>query len=349
MKDQTQSLLINILSETPESCGRRLWIVDENFRSDMLIEPVPKTNLEIVSNRYDTWLTLKDHGYSVILNDYALTDLGLFDEIVYRVCKEKLQAHHCINQALRSLTQSGRLVLVGGKQDGIKSIAKNIEKTWQCSARAKKHGTAYSVEVHRPDEKLLSTQALDDADYPQLREVTDNGIQFWSKPGVFGWEKVDEGSRMLVETLPTVCKYIKSVDSIIDLGCGWGYLMMSTVFLGEARRVATDNNVTALLAAEKNFTQQNLAVQCVADDCAASIRERFDLILCNPPFHQGFSRGEGMTQKFLSAAARLSRRSTRAVFVVNQFIPLETLAAEHFSQIRLLSWENGFKVFELRP
>lgn len=324
-------------------------MVDENFRSDILIKPFSKSGLEIGTNRYDTSLTLKEHGYLVTLNDYDLSDFELFDEIIYRISKEKLQAYHCINQALLSLTDNGRLILIGGKQDGIKSIAKNIEKTWQCSARAKKHGTAYLVEVSRPDAQMLSAQKLDDGNYSQLRQVEDNGIQFWSKPGVFGWEKVDEGSRMLVDALPTVCKYIKSVDSIIDLGCGWGYLMMCTGFLGDAKRVATDNNVTALLAAEKNFAQQSMTVQCVADDCAASIRERFDLILCNPPFHQGFSRGEGMTQKFLSAAARLSRRSTRAVFVVNQFIPLEQLAAEHFSQVRLLSWENGFKVFELRP
>lgn len=349
MKDQTLSLLLAVLSEQTECAGKRLWLVDENFRPEILIKPFSKTNLDVISNRYDTWLTLRDHGYSVTLNDYVLPESDFYDEIIYRVSKEKLQAHHCINQALKHLTRSGRLVLLGGKQDGIKSIAKNIEKTWHCSARAKKHGTAYSVEVHRPDEQLLSSRSLDDGRYSEPRLVEESGIQFWSKPGIFGWEKVDEGSRMLVETLPAVCKYIKSVDSIIDLGCGWGYLMMSTGFLGEARRVATDNNVTALLAAEKNFEQQDMAVECVADDCAAAIRERFDLILCNPPFHQGFSRSEGMTQKFLNAAARLSRRSTRAVFVVNQFIPLETLAAEYFSQVRLLNWENGFKVFELRP
>lgn len=324
-------------------------MVDENFRPDMLIEPLSKTDFEIVTNRFDTSQTLKRHGYAVSLNDYDLSAFESFDEIIYRISKEKLQAHHCINHALRSLTANGRLILIGGKQDGIKSIAKNIEQTWQCTARAKKHGTAYLVEINRPDEETLATQKLDDGNYAQLRQIEEGSIRFWSKPGVFGWDKVDEGSRMLVETLPTVCKYIKSVDSIIDLGCGWGYLMMSTGFLGDAKRVATDNNVTALLAAEKNFAQQNMSVQCVADDCAASIRERFDLILCNPPFHQGFSRGEGMTQKFLSAAASLSRRSTRAVFVVNQFIPLEKLAAEHFSQIRMLNWENGFRVYELRP
>jgi 16S rRNA (guanine1207-N2)-methyltransferase len=174
-------------------------------------------------------------------------------------------------------------------------------------------------------------------------------MNFYSKPGVFGWEKVDKGSQLLVSCLPPVIQYMKGVESVLDLGCGWGYLMLATQSIPIDVRVATDNNVAAIDAAKRNFSEAGMNVQCVVDDCASQVRQRFDLILCNPPFHQGFQVSDSLTEKFLKSATRLSRRSTRAIFVVNQFIPLQKLAESYFKESRLLASADGFNVFELRP
>jgi 16S rRNA (guanine1207-N2)-methyltransferase len=125
--------------------------------------------------------------------------------------------------------------------------------------------------------------------------------------------------------------------------------MLATKDIPATVRVATDNNVAAIDAAAKNFAEAGMSVDCVVDDCASQIRQRFDLILCNPPFHQGFQVNDTMTEKFLKSACRLSRRSTRAIFVVNQFIPLQKLSESCFKESRLLGAADGFNVFELRP
>lgn len=343
-KDVCRSLVLQLLAQPVKNT---LWIVDENLALDGLLTVPGAESVTAVTNRSDICSSLRTVGVTTVLSDFDFSDLGQYKRIVYRISKEKLLAHHCINQALRHLDGEGELILIGNKQDGIKSIVKNAAEVYGFNNIAKKTGSVYLARFPAPAQ-LADTQSLPTNNYGELREVQHRGFNFYSKPGVFGWEKVDRGSELLISTLPTVHRYMKSVSSVLDLGCGWGYLMLATKEWEVATRCATDNNIAAVEAAQKNFVHHGMDVSCVVDDCASEIRSRFDLILCNPPFHQGFAVSDSVTDKFLAAASRLSRRSTRAIFVVNQFIPLDRLAQKYFSQIRLLLQEDGFCVYELR-
>ena len=80
------------------------------------------------------------------------------------------------------------------------------------------------------------------------------------------------------------------------------------------------------------------------DDCAQQLTERFDLVLCNPPFHQGFATSTDLTGRFLEAAAAHLAPGGAAVFVVNQFIGLEARARACFARSAVLRQQDGFKV-----
>jgi 16S rRNA (guanine1207-N2)-methyltransferase len=71
-------------------------------------------------------------------------------------------------------------------------------------------------------------------------------------------------------------------------------------------------------------------------------------VICNPPFHQGFDVEAELTTRFLQAARdRLARNGT-ALFVVNQFIPLERKAQPLFKSVHEICRARGFKVIALR-
>jgi 16S rRNA (guanine1207-N2)-methyltransferase len=114
-----------------------------------------------------------------------------------------------------------------------------------------------------------------------------------------------------------------------------------------ARRVATDNNAAAIIAAEKNFALYAMQVEVMADDCGSTLQERFDLILCNPPFHQGFSTDSQLTDKFLRQTQRLLAAEGNALFVVNQFIALERAAEKYFRCIEQFASNRSFKLIRL--
>ncbi|GAB1259098.1 16S rRNA (guanine(1207)-N(2))-methyltransferase RsmC [Aurantivibrio plasticivorans] len=340
MKHSLQDYLVNLVSE---SAKPTLWVVDESTLPLYENARIPN-HVTVLTNRYTPKNAISPDS-KLIVNDFDFSQFNSFERIIYRISKEKPLVHHCINQSLQHLTDTGELILIGEKQDGIKSIAKHALNTFEVDGVTKKQGSFYVTHIGKP---TSCDSELDTQHYTNLRKLNADGQTFYSKPGIFGWEKVDQGSTLLLKELPRLAKHMKHINSILDLGCGWGYLMCGTQALNAERRVATDNNAAAIDAAKKNCEELSLTVDVVLDDCGSNIKEKFDLILCNPPFHQGFSVENTLLEKFLKNASRMSRRSTRCLFVVNQFIPLDKVADKYFSEITLSKQQNGFKVWQLK-
>lgn len=328
-----------------------LWFADEQFHG---VDPAPlrRTDCQVISNRYDVWRTLKKAGVDVRFSDFDTGDLapaGL-RRVCYRVSKEKPLVHHLINSAARLLAPGGELRLAGAKDEGIRTYCDKAGVLFGNKADIRKQGKVYLARVVRAD--APPGPELDDHDYARLRPVAEqHGIELLGKPGLFGWDKIDRGSALLVEQLPTwLEQFPQPPRTLLDLGCGYGYLAVMAGRHGIERIVATDNNAAALIACRANFERHGVAGEAIAGDCGDTLDERFDAILCNPPFHQGFTAERGLTERFLAAAARLLAPRGRALFVVNRFIPLERLAAAQFRQVVPRGGDRGFQLFELtRP
>ena len=176
-------------------------------------------------------------------------------------------------------------------------------------------------------------QALPDDDYHQLRQLQMKGQggeeTYWTKPGLFGWKRIDQGSEFLAETLRKQLADSKkdlSATRILDLGCGYGYLANTAANLGAKEIVATDNCAAAILACRKNLVESECEeFQCLASDCAAEVLGKFDLILCNPPFHSGFSSNSELHHRFIGAIKKKLKPEGQALVVVNQFLRLQDL------------------------
>ena len=209
-----------------------------------------------------------------------------------------------------------------------------------------KNGNSYTAYIKKTATE--NDKPLDDKDYPTLRKhIEIEGTTLYSKPGVFGWNKVDRGSAFLVEHLSQFLKHLPGEATLLDLGCGYGYIAASARDYGFQRIVATDNNAAALAACEKNFAQLNIAGEVIADDAGSNISERFNIVLCNPPFHQGFATDGRLTDKFLATTKRVLRRSGKGLFVVNSFVPLPQKAAKLFDRVEVIAENRSFKLVEV--
>ena len=82
----------------------------------------------------------------------------------------------------------------------------------------------------------------------------------------------------------------------------------------------------------------------VAADAGDLVQGSFDLLLCNPPFHQGFTVDGTLGNKFLNSANRLLATGGQALFVVNSFIPLEQGAKQYFRRVEVLANNGSFKL-----
>ncbi len=340
-------LLVPHLQPTGESDPDTLLVADENLVAGDFGE-VPKRTL-VVCNRADVAAHAARAGLTVLFNDFDFSTLpeASFGGIVFRISKEKAVTHHVINQSRRLLRPGGTLFLSGGKSEGLKTYARKAADYLGDGTRIDKQGKWYLAQVSKTG--ASDRPPLADDDYPHLRPAIKAGaLVFFSKPGMYGWDKIDRGSALLAAALESFLATLPlSPLTVLDLGCGYGYLSARAAQLGAARLVATDNCAAAVAACRHNFAELGIAGEVVVADCADVITEKFAAVVCNPPFHQGFATQPQLLDKFLTATGRLVRPGGRALFVVNEFVPLEKRAEVLFKSIEVVTRAQGFKVIAL--
>lgn len=338
-------LLIALWRQLPELRPPYLVIADENCR-EAPWQLLP-AGCRVLSNRWDVAAEARAAGLDSRFSDF---DFSGWDNppvtIAYRVSKEKSVVHHIINESRRQLPTSGHLLLAGEKPEGIKNYASKAATLFEQDTKARKEGKHYFCRLQQRDPATTFTP-LDDQNYRDIREVAlQDGMRIFGKPGLFGWDRLDAGSALLVAQLPALLDTTRC-ERLLDLGCGSGYLaVLAARYCREI--VATDNNAAALAVTERTFASNGINGKVVAADCGDRLEPAFDLILCNPPFHQGFEHSGDLARRFLEATARLLDRDGQALFVVNAFIGLEALATRYFADSELVARDRSFKVIRLR-
>ena len=324
-----------------------LWFVDENY--DVSANPVSIAFTEAVTNRIDIADYLKQYG-SVNLSDYDCTQYAdaSFDVVYLRVPKAKALLNHLIREAMRILKPQGRLICVGFNDEGIKNTFKKIEKAFGELVEQELLGKGLRI----AEFSLINPKVdqIEDRDYAVIKSIANElSLNLSSKAGIYGAEKIDQGSLFLCETVLQHYDH-QAFEKVLDIGCGNGLisLVLAKTF-ASSEFIATDNNITAVTLCELNFANNDVKGPIILDDCADTIASKqFDLIVSNPPFHQGFDTSENLTIRFLAATERLLTKRGEAWFVMNRFLKVESLAKKTSLQMDLMSENSQFKILRFR-
>jgi 16S rRNA (guanine1207-N2)-methyltransferase len=352
MRDLALAWIIQQITSAPAS-SHKLWCTDENSL-DHLPSADQHNELTVITNRWDIYLEAKAQKFNVEFSDFDLSKIAdhSLDRIFYRVSKEKPIVHHLLNEAWRCLKVDGQLVLAGHKNEGVKTYIEKAAGLLGAPKKIQKSGNVYSAELQKHATYNPSLQ-LTASDYTLVRPLEASAQLlapiFYTKPGLFGWNKIDQGSAFLIAQLPQILTaHSAPIASALDLGCGYGYLSLMAAQLPALTAITqwtmTDNNAAAIQIAQHNSQVNHINADVIAADAADSIKLKADLILCNPPFHQGFNQSGELTDKFIAATHRLLSDTGIAVFVINQFIPLERKAGALFKGVSTIADNGSFKV-----
>lgn len=176
----------------------------------------------------------------------------------------------------------------------------------------------------------------------RMRRVLDG--RFWSRPGLFSWDRIDEGSALLTAHLPHGLK-----GNVADLGCGWGFL--SDFMLRHCHDIDTldiyDADADCFECARRNLGLVPTRVRAKPhwkDVTAGLGTARYDAIVMNPPFHEGKRSDVLIGLKFIAAAAQALRPDGELWLVANRQLPYEEMLGEVFSQVDSVVENGAFKV-----
>lgn len=169
---------------------------------------------------------------------------------------------------------------------------------------------------------------------------------FYTRPGIFGWDKIDVGSKLLIETINHPLK-----GRVADLGAGYGYLSHA-VLQSDIHQVAElacfDADRTALDCCRKNLAGFSVPVSYEWSDLGAppprATLQGLDAVLMNPPFHQGQKGVPTLGRAFIRQAAARLRKNGILWMVANAHLPYEDTLRESFRHIENIVQKHGFKV-----
>lgn len=334
------------------SSASTLLICDENA-----VDLQQALDATVITHRYDIYLKLHSLGMRVSFNDLELPGLEDFQQMGFRVAKEKSVNQHLIQHFLSHASSQDSQLLIGGrKNEGIKGYYDALKKVADLSVQQTKFKDIYLLRIQKKHSDAIHFKQ---ADYHQCHELASTEIfgkqlTLLSKEGVFSRKRLDPGSEFFLQTLEPLKaelqQYLKGPG--LDLGCGSGHLCLALYALGCTDIYATDNNAAALEACrascEHNAVSDHInTLKIVPSDAGSGIQERFSLIFCNPPFHQGFKTSDALSQKFARNTARLLAPNGIALFVCNSFVGMEKLATESGLQVESLNNNGQFKVLKL--
>lgn len=126
------------------------------------------------------------------------------------------------------------------------------------------------------------------ASKPRIVRYEINGVKFElnSDQGVFSKNELDQGSRILIETLlPLTLK-----GKMLDIGCGIGPIGLTLAYFTPSLNVTcSDINTRALALCKSNAQKLALSqrVTCLQSDIYVEIEGLYDSIVSNPPIRAG--------------------------------------------------------------
>jgi len=270
------------------------------------------------------------------------------DVVSVRLPKGKLPALQMIWDGFNILKQGGLFYIAGANDEGIKTYLEATDELFgeiNIIAYRKGHrvGVAKKSILPFPLPQLFTSPLLDHSQFHiYVSQLRGNTYRVCSRPGVFSWDHLDEGTRILIETME-----IHPNTRVLDLGCGTGIIGSVAANLAHPGEVyMVDSNIDAVASAQRT-SEANRLRNCtiLASDSVSAVRHlKFDVVVTNPPFHLGKATEYDMAIQFIRDAADILKRNGRLYLVANRFIPYETDVQSIFGTLKTLYQDRRYKI-----
>jgi 16S rRNA (guanine1207-N2)-methyltransferase len=301
-----------------------------------------KTDVTVFTFDYAEYHQFTKAGFNPTNLTFGSWYKGKHDVAIIYLPKSDALIDMVFSMTRESLEPGSRVYIVGQKNAGIKSQKPVIEK-WFGSIIADdsaRHSTIYEAEV---TSSPLPNNSLDRWENHYEFSMRNKNYQAVTLPGVFSYGKLDEGTRMLLDTLPG-----HKAKAILDWGCGSGVIgLVAATMYPESRIDMVDSNALAIEATKRTLKLHNLTdVKVWASDIFSDITNTYDLILANPPFHSGIATDYHMVEQFIAQTKNHLNPHGALRIVANTFLRYSPLLKKQFDKVEVLSESKSYKVYE---
>ena len=349
--DAADEYLLNYFFEKQASEGKALrptslLIVNDSFGA--LSVPLAHFNPVVWSN---SWLTHAGVRHNAQLNSTDISGVvqvpsTALPDLSPAAVLMKLPHNTCLLEeqliALRALVPDGTTIIAS-------DMAKNIHKS-TLEIFEKCFGPTITSLAKKKARLIFSTvnKALtkDKTGYP--RTLEHNGLSLVNHAGVFSREKLDIGTRFFLEHLPKAQQDV----SIIDLGCGNGALGVCIAKANSQARIHfMDESYMSVQSAKESWLANGLddRAQFTANDCLTNYpADSTDIVICNPPFHQGTTVGDHIAWRMFKQSHDVLKKGGELRIIGNRNLGYHTKLKRLFGNCENVASNSKFVVLSSR-
>jgi 16S rRNA (guanine1207-N2)-methyltransferase len=244
-------------------------------------------------------------------------------------------------RALKETAPGGIVMAAVSNNEGAKTVENDLKAlAGNISSLSKNKCRVFwaTVDAARADKALIDAWAALD----RPRDIEDG--QFMSRPGLFAWDHLDAGSKLLVDHLPINLK-----GKVADLGAGFGYLSdeVLTKNPGITHLDVIEAEQRALDMAKHNLETYGARVAFHWLDATRDLPDTYDAIISNPPFHVADRADRhDIGKAFITSAAKSLTSGGQLWIVANRHLPYEDTLEVSFKHVSLVAQNNFYKVFK---
>ena len=265
---------------------------------------------------------------------------GPFPTITMRLPRSKSELAMTLAATAGALVPGGILLVYGAKDEGVGSAPGLMDELFHGVVTVGVGGRCRILMGERRESLPELPASLDG--WREVHPVEYPGLptQWISYPGIFAHGHLDAGTRLLLDSLPTLERGAK----VLDYGCGSG--IVGAVALHRMPEVSVhflDVDSVALKAARENVPQGTFLLE---DGFGGVEGGGFDAILTNPPFHRGKAEDPGMIRDLIRKAPGILSRTGRLIIVAQKRLHLEAALRRAFGELSLRAEDSGFQVWE---
>ncbi|MBN1978871.1 MAG: methyltransferase [Anaerolineae bacterium] len=263
-----------------------------------------------------------------------------FDLVLSHLPRGRAVQEELIRGAAWVLRPGGRFYFVAHKRSGVKgAIACALSLFGHCGVVRQRKGYHVALAT-KPDGLELPPPA----ESYVAHGVALDGVEttLVGKPGVFAWDRLDDGTAALIGAME-----IGVADAVLDLGCGTGLAGLAAARrASDGHVVLVDADVRAVESARRTLAANGITGgEVLLSDCASTVSgRRFDVVIANPPFHQGVGVDYEVACQFVRDAARVLQPGGRLFLVANRFLRYGDLIAEVFGSVEAAYADNRYHV-----
>ncbi|MCW5197726.1 methyltransferase [Buchnera aphidicola] len=256
--------------------------------------------------------------------------------VIYFFSKNKKETFFQLKKIISLLKKNKKIFLVGENRSGINSFVKYIKN--EIYFKKLTYGRKCVIYCHVINKKISF----------KLKEFYK--IHYWKKipiiflPGMFGYKKLDLGSKFLISTFYKNKLFNKK---ILDIGAGSGLLSIAILKIMKKNKITiAESCLTSIQCCKKTFKLNNLNANFKISDIYSCIKEKFDLIISNPPIHHNLKKSSEFVKEIIYKSHLYLKKKGELRLVINKSYSCEKYFIKNFYKFNILKENNFFKIYQ---